>query len=117
MSEQPPARSAPRPPRERPSKTTEQALADHATWKPAEWTIEIAGAMQALHRGDADPHQQKMALDWIVEKASGLTDWSYRPGGNDRDTNIGLGRQFVGFQIRKLLLLNLSHLRRGDRNA
>lgn len=68
------------------------------------------GAMQALQRGDASDHQQKRALEWILREACGLQDWAYYP--SERDTNVALGRQFVGQQIVKLLKINLRTMRR-----
>ena len=72
----------------------------------------VVGALQALARGQAADHQQKLALDWILQKACALNVWPYQPGPSDRATNIGLGRHFVGHQIVKLLRINLRTMRR-----
>ena len=69
-------------------------------------------AIQALARGDADEHQQKRALKWIIESASEMYGFSYYP--NDRDTNFALGRVFVGQVIVGILKLNAAALRRKE---
>lgn len=46
-----------------------------------------------------------------------LPEWPYQPGANDRDTNIALGRQFVGHQIVKLQNADLQRIRRNEPNA
>lgn len=82
-------------------------------WKPPKWEVPDAGALQALARGEADPHLQKRALDFIVMKLAGTYDMSYRPG-SDRDTCFAEGRRFVGLEIVKLLNLNLAAFRKGE---
>ena len=84
-----------------------------APWLPVEYELADATALQALQTGTASPDQQKRALDWIIRKAAATYDFPFRPGDNDRDTNIALGRQFVGQQIVKLLVLAVGALRRG----
>lgn len=102
MSEQP----------KRPPKPTQSALADHAPWKPSEWEPEDAGALQALMRGDAADHQQKRALQFIIERLCGTYEPAFRPADDGRrDTDFALGKAYVGQQIVKLLKVNLSRLR------
>lgn len=97
---------------ERKRKTVEQGLADNAPWKPVPWTDETAGAMQALARGKAAEHQQKLALDYIIQTIAGTYDAHYHAGPDGaRNTDFALGRAFVGQQIVKLLKLNLTALR------
>ncbi len=80
-------------------------------WYPVEYEIADAGAIQALMRGEAGPEQQRRALAWIIEKASGTYDVQYYPGdAGRRDTDFALGSRFVGQQIIKLSKLNLSML-------
>lgn len=84
-------------------------------WVPADYDIADAGAIQALGRGDATPEQQKRALKWLIEKACGTYDLSYRPGEEGRrDTDFAEGKRFVGSQVVKMLNLNLSLLRRSN---
>lgn len=81
-----------------------------ASWKPAEWDVPDAGAVQALARGEASPEQQRRALDWIITAAGGTYDLSFNPD-SDRATAFAEGRRFVGLQIVKLIKLNLSQYR------
>lgn len=77
-----------------------------------DWEMADASAIKALHDGTADAQQQKRALDWILKKACGLPEWAYQPGPDDRDTNVALGRQFVGHLIMKLVRVNLAAVKR-----
>lgn len=79
-------------------------------WKPAHYEIADAGAIQALLRGEAEPHQQKRALAYIIETLCGTYDMSFRPTG-DRDTCFAEGKRHVGNQLVKLTKLNLSNLK------
>ena len=99
------------------SERTPRPPQDHAPWKPPDWELPDACAMQALERGDASADQQRRVLKWIIEQASGTYAMSYRPGeSGDRDTAFAEGRRFVGLQIVKLLKLNLGVFRspKGD---
>jgi len=79
-------------------------------WVPPAWTNEDAGAIQALIRGEAQPHQQQRAIKYIVEALCGAYDLSFRPSG-DRDTTFAEGRRFVGLQIVKLSKINVAAMR------
>lgn len=84
-------------------------------WVPSDYDIADAAAIQALQRGDATKDQQQRALKWLIEKACGTYDLSYRPGEDGRrDTDFAEGKRFVGSQIVKMLNLNLSLLRRSN---
>jgi hypothetical protein len=80
------------------------------------WEVPDAAAIQALDRGDATADQQRRALDWIINKAAGYYDLSYRPGGEEgrRDTDFAEGRRFVGGQIVKLSKLNLAKFKESN---
>jgi len=97
-----------------PAKTTRQAILDHAPWRPAGYEDADIAAWQAIARGAATPDQQKRALTWLIEKAAGTYDLSFRPGPQEgeRDTVFAEGRRFVGLQIVKLLKLKIGQLRR-----
>lgn len=73
-------------------------------------------AIQALARGIASGEQQRRAIAWIIERASGTYEMSYRPGGSegDRDTVFAEGRRFVGNQIVKMTKLKTGQLRRSE---
>lgn len=88
-----------------------KTLQERAPWRPAEWEVAEAGAIQALLRGDANPDQQRLALKFIIEKLAGTYDAHYFPG--QRDTDFALGKAHVGQQIVKLTKLNLARLTTG----
>ncbi len=95
------SKPTPRPARKDPR----AAAAEHAPYKPPDYEPKHQAALQALANGAAAPHQQKLALDWIIHKACALYDEPYRPGGDDgaRDTTFALGRAFPARQIVKLI--------------
>lgn len=93
--------------RARPSKAIDQALAERAPWRPITCPAEVVGALQALNRGQAEPHQQKIALNWIIDMSRN-GGAHYFPGeGGRRDTDYALGRAFPGEQIITLLNVKL----------
>lgn len=77
---------------------------------PAPITSADATAMQALAAGVANDGQQKHALKWILEGACALHTWPYRE--SQRETDLALGRHFVGQQIVGLMKVNVSQLRK-----
>ncbi len=88
----------------KPLKAVMPGLASHpATFVPADAT-----ALQAIAAGTANDSQQKRALKWILEGACGLPVWAYRE--SPRETDIALGRQFVGQQIMGLLKVQVSKM-------
>lgn len=99
--------------RRAPAKPLRQALLDNAPWRPVEPEIADVAALKALQRGEATPEQQRLALDWFINKACRLYDEPYRPGGEDsrRDTDFALGRAFPGRQMVKMLNLNIKNLK------
>ena len=100
------------PPQPRKRIPTNQALAASASWLPAPYDLADATAVQALQRGTADAEQQRRALDWIIRQACATYDFPYRPGPDDRDTNIALGRMWAGQQIVKLCNADIGKMRR-----
>lgn len=51
-------------------------------------------ALRAVHRGEADQRQQRLAMDYIV-RAAGTHDISYRPG-DPHATAFAEGKRWVG---------------------
>lgn len=96
---------------ERKRKLLSDALAEHAPWMPVKWEPEDAGALQALSRGDAAPHQQTRALKFIIEKVSDAYGMGWYPTG-PHEASYAAGRRYTGIEIVKLLKINLSKLRR-----
>jgi hypothetical protein len=72
--------------------------------QPAPYDKDILMAVRACIAGKANEGQQKLAMDWIITKASNLYDMSYRPDGKGgaRATEFHEGRRFVGNQIVKM---------------
>lgn len=72
--------------------------------EPAPYDKAILMAIRACIAGNANEGQQKLAMDWIITKASNLYDMSYRPddNGGARATEFHEGRRFVGSQIVKM---------------
>jgi len=99
-----------------PAKTRRQAIDEHAPWLPPSYEDADIVAIQALAKGTANGEQQRRALAWIIERAAGTYDMSYRPGGEDgaRDTIFAEGRRFVGNQVVKMTKLKLGQPRRSE---
>ena len=70
-------------------------------WHPAEYEPKHEAALKALNAGEATSHQQKLALQWIINCAR-TYDLPYAPD-SDRDTSFFCGMQHVGKQIVKLI--------------
>lgn len=79
-------------------------------WKPADWKIEEAGAIQQIARGIASPEQQRAGFRFLVERLCGTYDLSYRASGA-LDTAFAEGKRFVGLQLVKFTNLNLAAVR------
>lgn len=78
---------------------------------PVTFTLEEAGALQALQHGKADPHQQQIALKCLVERVCDTYGLGWHPT-NDHEASFAAGRRFAGTQIVKALNVNLKLLRR-----
>ena len=83
-------------------------LAPGTAWAPVDWEPADAKALQNMRDGTATPEQQQRAMRWILLQAAAVDDFHYRH--SERDTAFSLGRAFVGQQIRKLWLLNVSRI-------
>ena len=93
-------------------KPLKQSLEENAPWLTPKYDLADIGALQALSKGEAPPDAQQLALKWIIEKAAGTYEPSYRPGEEgERDTAFAEGRRYVGLHIVKLLKLNLQAMR------
>lgn len=77
---------------------------------PVEYQPADVLAWQALQIGEAEPHQQKRALKWLIEQAAGTYEAHFYP--TDRETAFSLGRAFVGQQVVKMLNLDPTKLQR-----
>lgn len=81
-----------------------------------DYDIPVVAAAQALQRGEADAHQQKDFLNWLINHAAGTYNTSFQLEG-DRETTFAEGRRFVGLQLVKLLSLSLNALRKATQNG
>jgi len=80
--------------------------------QPALFGYTEAAAIQALYNGKANEEQQKICLRWILESACALPVWPYKE--SQRETDIALGRHFVGHQIMGAVKVSLSKLQRKE---
>ena len=97
----------PRAPKSRP-RTTKDVLEEFAPWKKPDFEPADASALQALARGDCPGHLQQRALNFIIYKLCGTYDFPYRPGTEGaRDTDMALGKMWVGQQIVNLLKIRV----------
>ena len=72
-------------------------------------------ALKSLHRGDATPYQQQLALTVIVNKIARAQDILYVPGSNDATAFLN-GRAFVGQQLLKFLNLPVGKMKEVEDN-
>lgn len=79
---------------------------EHPPWAPPSYDPGVVAAIQALERGSANPHQQKLAIAWIINKCCNTYDLSYRPG-RQGETDFAEGRRFVGLQLVRTINLKL----------
>lgn len=105
-----PERPSNLPPREQPGGKrvpTAQMIAAVAPWLPPLYERADVVAWQAIASGSADEAQQKRALKWLMERATGVYEMTYFPGPDGaRNSDFAQGRRFVGLQLVKLLHLN-----------
>lgn len=79
---------------------------------PVEIDVNCVAAVQALERGDATEHQQKLVLQWLVNTVCCTYDLSYRPAEDGRrDTDFAEGKRFVGLTLIKTLKINIMKLK------
>jgi len=86
----------------------------HEPYLPPKYAFADVSAIQALVRGEANPEQQKRAIDWIIMQAARTYDLHYHPD-SSRDTDFALGRAFVGMELVKMTKLDLAVLMKKER--
>lgn len=81
---------------------------------PEPGTINKADALaiKALASGEANPDQQKRALEAIIARICCVNELSFRADdhGGSRETDFAEGKRFVGLQLRKLIITPLQML-------
>lgn len=93
-----------------------RAPAVPASWHPTAYNLAELSAVRAVAAGTADEFAQRRAIKWIIEKAAGTYEPSYR-GDAGAETFHAEGRRYVGMQIVKLLNMPadvLEALRKAD---
>lgn len=81
-------------------------------WKPPRDLSTVEGrrqyasdcaAVQALLRGEAEPHQQKRVMEMLIYQLAGTYDMEFRPGSSEVDgrraSDFAAGRRWVGLQL------------------
>lgn len=76
-------------------------------WQAPSLDPAIGGALRAMHEGNAEPHQQKKLLEWLVNDLCETHGLSFRPD-SDRATAFAEGKRFVGLQIIKQLNVTIT---------
>lgn len=68
-------------------------------------TVHTIAALKAVWAGEANPGQQRHALEWIINEACEYGRLSFRSDkdGGERDTAFAQGKWHVGQQILKLI--------------
>lgn len=84
-------------------KTTDVLIPENAPYRPPVVTQDLVWSLKGLNAGDADAGQQTLALHWIITELCKTYDFPFRPGENDRDTNVAIGKMFVGQQLVAIL--------------
>lgn len=80
-------------------------------WMPADYNDNVIWAVRAVQEGVASAGQQRLMWEWLMYLSGcvGAGDLSYRPGeGGERDTAFAEGKRYVGLQVRKMLLPELT---------
>ena len=72
-------------------------------WEVKTPDVTIAAAFDALQRGQASSHQQRVAMHWLIVECCDYYGLSFRPGEDGRrDTDFAEGKRFVGGQVVKM---------------
>ena len=80
-------------------KTSQECKPNPDPLKTPDYTEADVQAVRAWVNGYATEDQQKRSAVFIINTICGTYDTAFRPGANDRVTNIALGRQLVGQNI------------------
>lgn len=102
-------------------------LEPYRPWRPVEVNVTTvvgpgllnkadAIALRAVAAGEADPAQQKRAIEAIVTRIACADDMSFRADdhGGTRESDFAEGKRYVGLQVRKLLNTPL-HILTGEK--
>ena len=81
-------------------------------YEPARLRVSDAVAIQAIAGGTATEEQQRSGIKWILDHACALPVWAYRE--SQRESDIALGRHFVGQHIVSAMNANVSKLKKAE---
>lgn len=82
-------------------------MSKKGVWLPKGFDIKAASDIQAVAEGRADEHQQKRALQFIVERFCGAYDDTFDMD-SERASTYNQGRRWVGLAIIQVVKLNLA---------
>jgi hypothetical protein len=74
----------------------------NAPYLPPIMLREVVYAVRALSKGQADPGQQVLALQWIRGEVCKEKDMSYRPE-STRDSDFAEGKRYVALQLERAI--------------
>lgn len=81
---------------------------------PAPYDKADVAAIKAMAEGRAQPFQQTLVLDWLLQ-ITGAYENPWRPGVNgERDSSFAAGKAFIGQQIVKLINLPALDAEQGE---
>lgn len=74
-------------------------------WIPVQTTDDEVMAIKALAKGEATQIQQRAVLNWLIHRAAGTYELSFRSDGDGgaRETAFAEGRRFVGMELVKYI--------------
>ena len=74
------------------------------------FSMAVVHALRGMTAGTANEHQQKMAMDWIIEHACRARTMSYERG-DHYETVFNEGRRFAGHEIARLVSTDIEKLK------
>lgn len=78
-------------------------------WMPVDYDDNVIWAVRAVKAGVASAGQQRLFWDWLMYVSAAGDQLSFRPGaGGERDTAFAEGKRFVGLQVKKMNLPELT---------
>lgn len=80
----------------------------YAPYMPTEYEKKHVASWQALTRGQATEHQQRLIAEYIVHVLCGTYDLPYFPD-SVRDSDFAQGKRFIGLQLVKFSNLSLAN--------
>lgn len=94
-------------PMAKPEKKQQHKISQALPYAPAPYTTAHLKAVWAVYHGEANPEQQKRAMEWIINVVAMANELTFFPGGIDgqRLSDFAAGKSHVGKQIQKAITL------------